>query len=245
MTLYGNLKEGDGVGMCIFIEYTGKNHKRALTAKLKCFCGNTFNAALWEVAKYPTRCCGCLKGNRGEKNGRFIHGDLVGGNGSTEYHCWNGMKDRCYNPENKSYYNYGQRGIIVCDRWLGKYGFVNFLNDLGRKPSNDLSIERINNNGNYEPCNCKWGTDEEQSVNKRSNIFLQYNGERKTISQWAEEIGVTKSCLFHRFYEGWTAKDIITHIHGKKWMSRSDKHICFNPPFQSLIISGAKYKKAA
>lgn len=87
-----------------------------------------------------------------------------------EYSAWQGIKSRCYNINNSRYKDYGGRGIIVCDRWLNN--FSNFLEDLGKKPGNEYSLERINNDGNYCLENCKWATKKEQNNNKRDNIKI-------------------------------------------------------------------------
>lgn len=84
------------------------------------------------------------------------------------YHRWNDIKQRCNNPNDSSYSRYGGRGISVCDRWLGENGFDNFLNDMGDLPSPKHSIDRVNNDGNYEPLNCRWATDSEQALNRRT-----------------------------------------------------------------------------
>lgn len=85
------------------------------------------------------------------------------------YPTYASMKDRCYNINNKSYHNYGGRGIKVCHRWLGKYGFDNFISDMGKKPSPNHSLDRIDNNSSYEPNNCRWATIHQQAANKRNN----------------------------------------------------------------------------
>jgi hypothetical protein len=86
---------------------------------------------------------------------------------SSEYKAWHNMKQRCYNKNNPGYKDYGERGIKVCERWYNS--FRNFLKDMGRKPSPELSLERINNDGNYEPDNCRWATQSEQLYNRRLN----------------------------------------------------------------------------
>ena len=87
--------------------------------------------------------------------------------GTPEYSSWCSMKERCYNVKNKRYPEWGGRGIRVCDRWLGKYGFVNFLEDLGLRPTPQHTIDRIDNDGDYEPDNVKWSTKTEQSFNRK------------------------------------------------------------------------------
>ena len=94
-----------------------------------------------------------------------IHGENKFGKTTSEYRCWVSIRQRCYNKNTIAYKNYGGRGIVVCDRW--KKSFVNFLEDMGRKGSEELSIDRINNDGNYEPVNCRWATRKEQFENNR------------------------------------------------------------------------------
>lgn len=98
---------------------------------------------------------------------------------STEYYSWTGMKARCYSVNNPKYPNYGGRGILVCDRWKNSY--LNFLADMGRKPSIKHSLDRINNDGNYEPSNCRWATNFEQSINKQAKKIQQFSDEALII----------------------------------------------------------------
>jgi hypothetical protein len=113
------------------------------------------------------------------------------------------MKDRCYNKNNKYYKDYGGRGIKVCDRWLDKErGFENFLEDMGVRPIGK-SINKINNNGNYEPNNCNWATRKEQSNNTRQNRVFSYNGVTQTIAQWARHLGVPHNTLSYRL-DNWS-----------------------------------------
>jgi hypothetical protein len=117
------------------------------------------------------------------------------------------MKQRCQNPNNPSYHNYGGRGIKVCERW---FSFENFISDMGMRPTNDHTLERINNDGNYEPSNCKWATRTEQARNFRSNRMLEFNGEKKCISAWAKELGLTHDSISRRLRRGWSIEEALT-----------------------------------
>lgn len=130
--------------------------------------------------------CGCL---RMEKllEIRTTHGDTKGGN-TCEYSTWCHIKQRCHNPDDPAYFRYGGRGIHVCRRWMDS--FVNFLNDMGRRPTKFHSIERLNNNGNYSPSNCKWATKWEQMRNTRANRFFQFEGEKRTMAEIARMLGI-------------------------------------------------------
>lgn len=126
------------------------------------------------------------------------------------YGTYNSMIGRCYTPTNKMYDNYGGRGIKVCDRWVGDCAFINFLLDMGERPSPKHSLDRINNNGNYSPENCRWATSKEQANNKRSNILLTFNGKTQNMTQWAEELGITLSMIYYRINAGWEIEAILT-----------------------------------
>lgn len=131
----------------------------------------------------------------------YIHGQRTRKNRSKEYTAWVNMKDRCYNISHSSYQNYGGRRIAVCDRWLSS--FENFLEDMGVAPTPKHSLDRFpDNNGHYEPGNCRWATTAEQNINKRSAVFIEYNGIVKSLSQWSKSLGISKNTISDRYKSG-------------------------------------------
>lgn len=128
---------------------------------------------------------------------------------SVEYTCWLGMLHRCYSKKNIFYNYYGGRGIIVCDRWLGIDGFNNFYQDMGPKINHKLSLDRINNNGNYDPSNCRWASQKEQINNNRRTKKFSINGIVKTISEWAAEVGIDPQLVRGRIKRGWIIEDAL------------------------------------
>ena len=124
------------------------------------------------------------------------------------------MIQRCTNPKNRQWPDYAGRGITVCERWKK---FSQFYEDVGPRPSSQHSLDRINNDGNYEPSNCRWGTDEQQATNKRNNRHIVFNGRTMTLSQWAKELGIHTTGLRMRLKK-WTIERALT-------TPRSQKHI--------------------
>lgn len=117
-----------------------------------------------------------------------------------EYRAWTSMRSRCYYPRYQYYEYYGGRGISVCDAWRDSY--FNFLNDMGRRPSPQHSLDRIDTNGNYEPANCRWATHLEQAQNQRTNTVLVIDGEAHCLTEWARITGLSRGTIYRRMRSG-------------------------------------------
>lgn len=181
-----------------------QNRRRGL---FTCECGKEIETTIWDVKHGHTKSCGCYHTEviRQAKT----HGEASLRNGySREYVAWKAMKERCYSRSNVSYPNYGGRGIRVCQRWLNS--FANFLADLGRKPTKSHSLDRINNNGNYTPKNCKWSTRSEQRRNSRCTLtYVEHDGKRLLITDWSKVSGVPEESISSRLRNGWPVQDAI------------------------------------
>lgn len=125
-----------------------------------------------------------------------------------EYPLWIAMKQRCYNPKQIEFKNYGGRGITVCDQW--RNSFLTFFKDMGSRPSADYSLDRIDNSKGYSPENCRWATRKEQCRNFRRNRLLMINGKSIVLAEAAEKLGVTGSCIRDRLIRGWDIESAVT-----------------------------------
>lgn len=117
-----------------------------------------------------------------------------------EYMAWVLMKKRCYNKKFNRYHRYGGRGISVASEWLND--FDRFLSDMGPRPTPEHSLDRIDNDGNYEPSNCRWATDKDQNRNTSASRIIEFNGERKSLAEWAERYGLKQRTLLSRLDRG-------------------------------------------
>lgn len=176
-------------------------------AKCLCECGSEHTAELYSIVAKRIKSCGCLHRERSSAAcaGRNTTHGL---SGTMTYRAWKAMKRRCYNKEQAAYPRYGGRGIIVCDRWLNSFG--NFLSDMGERLPG-TTLDRINNNGNYEPSNCRWATPKQQARNMRRNVCVTAFGETKTISEWSddERCAVTYGALRSRLASGVSSEEAI------------------------------------
>ena len=202
--------EGRRIGRLIVVTYIG-NVRNYASWLCYCDCGRWRVVAAGKLLRGRTKSCGCLQADAACKT-KFIHGQ----SGTHMYRLWQALKSRCLSPSGKYYHNYGGRGITVCDRW--RESFEHFLEDVGPRPSEDYTLDRIDNDGNYEPGNCRWATWSEQCRNKRTNLNLTFNGETMCITDWARRIGVSVECLKYRIKMGWPVDSIISR---KKMVARA------------------------
>ncbi|HQV53972.1 MAG TPA: hypothetical protein PLX17_00575 [Chitinophagaceae bacterium] len=159
----------------------------------RCDCGEETIVSSASLKTGHTKSCGCLKHNS-VKYGTHRH---CSNGASKTYVSYRAMLERCYNKKNASYKNYGGRGIVVCERWLGENGFANFLADMGERTEGKTLDRFPDKNGIYEASNCRWATDKEQARNRKGNVTIEYNGNKKIMSEWAEFLSVDQRNFFH------------------------------------------------
>lgn len=131
-----------------------------------------------------------------------------------EYGAWTNAKQRCANQRHPLFPLYGGRGVKVCSRW--RHSFDNFLEDMGPRPSSKHSLDRIDVNGDYTPKNCRWATKKTQSNNRRDNHFLEFEGKRKTVAQWARRTGLQVETIRFRLRQGWSVDRVLSTPPQKK-----------------------------
>lgn len=183
-----------------------KNKWGSFSWKCSCKCGGATVALGRDLRRGHTTSCGC--GKSAKLSARSTtHGHTIGRKPTSEYRTWCSMKDRCYNPNNRRFHDYGGRGITVCQLWIGS--FSEFLKDMGSRPRG-LTLERINNNGNYDPRNCIWATRKAQANNNRHNRKLTKEGVSLTVSQWSDKLGIPPSRLYQRIWRGWSDLEVLS-----------------------------------
>jgi hypothetical protein len=163
----------------------------------KCSCGNESIVQGGALKRGAVVSCGCY-----HKQVITTHGMEA----TPIYNAWAAMKSRCTNINNRFYKDYGGRGITFCERWND---FMNFYEDMGERP-NGMSLERKDNAKGYEPSNCKWATKLEQRRNTRANIWLEYEGQKKVLTEWAEILNLSPETIRSRLRGGWSAYDALS-----------------------------------
>ena len=194
------IKKGDKYNRLTAIRF---DHKRGNQQYwlFKCDCGNEKMLDVSDVKSGNTKSCGCLQK---EKIGNLNRTHSM--SYTKEYKSWLAMKQRCLNPNEKRYSDYGGRGIKVCSRWMS---FKSFFKDMGKRREG-MSIDRIDNSKGYSPENCRWTTAKEQSNNTRRNHFLTFNNKTQTIAQWARKLEINYGTLYTRLKKGWSVERALT-----------------------------------
>lgn len=166
----------------------------------KCECGNQTNVCGNDLKRGRTISCGCYRSEKTTKHGHF---------NERIYDIWRGIKRRCHNKNCRGYSIYGGRGIMICEEWSDNFqAFYDWSIQNGY--SDDLTIDRIDVNGNYEPKNCRWITKKEQSYNRRNSHFITYNGKTQTLAQWADEYNMSYNKLSSRINDlHWTIEKAL------------------------------------
>lgn len=166
--------------------------------RVRCLCGTEREISLRTFRSGDSKSCGCLRKDINRTHGGASRYGL--------YALWAGLISRCHGKA-RSFSEYGGRGIEVCDRW--RFDFAAFRDDMGPWLPG-TSIDRIDNNGDYEPGNCRWATRAEQSRNKRNNVWLTLKGETLCVTDWAVRLNVTKSAIRNRMLAGWSDEKAVT-----------------------------------
>jgi hypothetical protein len=177
----------------------------ACAARWKCVCDcGSICTTRGTALRGGVQSCGCLTRERSREKGKNATHGL---SKTIEHMTWLGMRNRCNNPRQPKYENYGGRGITVCERWDS---FENFLADMGKRPPG-MTIDRIDNNGNYEPSNCRWADRQTQSSNRRSNIYVRLGDERVTLAEATRRLGICpQKTAEQRVGRGWDPLRAVT-----------------------------------
>lgn len=200
---------GRRFGRLVAIEPSNERKCSHVVWKCLCDCGNYKYAISNNLLRGYTSSCGCL-----HKQGLVAMTTTHGMCKTRLYSIWSNMKDRCLNPNIKGYENYGGRGIAVCDEWMEFAPFAEWA--LANGYSDDLTIDRINNNEGYSPSNCRWATRFVQANNQRSNHLFTIDGVTHTMTEWGRIYGINKNLVFDRLRRGWSEYETLTIPKGGK-----------------------------
>lgn len=196
MAHYTDIK-GKRFGRLVALEYIGHSMWRC-----KCDCGTVKDIAFNSLNKGYTVSCGCY--HKEVCSNKLAHNRTHNMAESPEFNIWSMMKNRCTNPNCNRHQFYRDKGVKVCERWLGSEGFLHFIEDMGSRPGPNYSIDRIDNDGDYCKENCRWATKKEQSNNQSRNLLLEYKGKITTLALWCDELGLDYKRTWKRLQLGWS-----------------------------------------
>jgi len=176
--------------------------------RCRCACGSETVTSKGHVQSGHTRSCGCHKKAVIAAGANTRHGCKKSKETSTEYRIWINIKSRCYNPNVPAYAHYGGRGILMCSEW--KDSFLNFLTDMGHRPSEKYTMERRDNNLGYSPDNCTWATSTEQVRNRRNTKRVDFKGESRIFAELCEQYNMPYTVVRDRISDGWEIDRALT-----------------------------------
>ena len=193
-------RTGQRFGMLLLVEITNERKRGAIVYLCQCDCGVRKKISIKYLRRGDCISCGCYNKIKTTKHGMTR---------TPTYVSWQSLIARCIKLNNDQYKYYGGRGITVCERWLDKNnGFINFLSDMGERPQGK-TIDRIDNNGNYCPENCKWSDAKTQNRNRKCSRMIEYNGETLNLIAWAERTGINEATISSRLKMGWSVHDAL------------------------------------
>jgi hypothetical protein len=173
----------------------------------RCRCGVEKVVRQQGLMDGTSQSCGCLgRERRAEKC--TTHGHARRNNWTPEFRAWRSAINRCCNPNDKNWHNYGGRGITICERW--RCSFQAFFEDVGAKPSPGLQIDRIDNDGHYEPGNVRWTTPQQNTANSRRARLIEHDGKRLTMREWSRVTGIGLGTIRNRLTKEWSVADTLT-----------------------------------
>lgn len=191
---------GKKFGMLTVIKRDGADNQRNPTWLCKCDCGNEKIVRGNLLKSGNTKSCGCINREK-VKMLNFVTGAYK----SRLHRIWDAMKQRCLNQKNNNYHRYGARGIMVCEEWRNNFkAFYDWA--MGNGYTDDLTIDRIDNDGNYCPENCRWATLHEQNRNRRTSRMITFNGKTQCMLDWAKELEIKPITMVARFRRGWSVE---------------------------------------
>lgn len=186
---------GQRFGRLMVLYDTGERRNGKVVWHCQCDCGNELGIRSGDLVSAHTTSCGCYRRQRTVEV-HTVHGMTRGKKFHPIYQAWRRMLQRCENPSDEDYKNYGFRGIKVCDEW---HKFIPFCDwALASGWQKELQLDRINNNGNYEPGNCHWATPQENNRNRRNNRMITFAGKTQCLAAWADETGIEYQALWAR-----------------------------------------------
>lgn len=251
---------GNKYGKLTVISIEKQSEKTLLNCK--CECGNHIIREVYMIGSGIVKSCGCARSEaikRYNASGQHSRSRFKDGRSLHPlYGTWFQMISRCENPNQKHYDRYGGRGIKVCEEWHDFWKFVEWSDSVGGRPKG-FTLDRINNDGNYEPSNCRWANWRTQTTNKSSNVFIEFNGVTKTITEWSETIGIHPHTLQERL-KHWSIERALTEQVSENSHSSRGKRLFqlddtgnivaiynslseLKPPFNKRGVSNAIYKK--